>query len=85
MSNYKDQPKTTQIGKSGYDIRTDILMMAKDIALKEYESEFRLYELYLTLGSRNSVFDNTPNKPAFPPMTKILEIANSMNDFVGKK
>ena len=78
----REAPK--QQGKTGYDIRTDILMMAKDIAMKEYDTEFRIYELYHMISDRN-VFEIVPSKPEFPTMNKILEIANQMNDFVGKK
>ena len=76
--------KTQPQGKTGYDIRTDILMMAKDLAIKEFESDFRMYELFHMLENRN-VFNETPAKPAFPNIDRVLEIANKMNDFVGKK
>jgi len=76
--------KTQPQGKTGYDIRTDILMMAKDMALREFDAQFRIYELYHMLSDRQA-FENIPIKPEFPTMDKILEIANRMNDFVGKK
>ena len=73
-----------QQGKTGYDIRTDIIMMAKDLVMKEYDSEFRIYELYHSLNNRE-VFAEQPKKPEFPTIDKVLDIANKMNDFVGKK
>ena len=71
-------------GKTGYDIRTDILQMATEMAMKEFESNFRMYELYHTLEKRE-VFESSPSKPDFPSIDKVLEIANKMNDFVGRK
>ena len=46
MSLQQREVLKTQSGKTGYDIRTDILMMAKEIAMKEYDADFRIYELY---------------------------------------
>jgi hypothetical protein len=68
--------KTQPQGKTGYDIRSDILMMAKDLAIKEFDSEFEYWKI-LNRGMEN--------KPEFPSIDKVLEIANRMNDFVGKK
>ena len=82
MSLQQREVLKTQSGKTGYDIRTDILMMAKEIAMKEYDADFRIYELYHMNGTN---FSENPSKPVFPTMDKILEIANKMNDFVGKK
>jgi hypothetical protein len=68
--------KTQPQGKTGYDIRSDILMMAKDLAIKEFDSEFEYWKI-LNQGIES--------KPEFPSIDKVLEIANRMNDFVGKK
>jgi hypothetical protein len=81
---HREVLKTQPQGKTGYDIRTDILMMAKDLAIKEFDSEFRIYELFHMLENR-AVFNESPDKPVFPTIDKVLEIANRMNDFVGKK
>lgn len=68
--------KTQPQGKTGYDIRSDILMMAKDLAIREFDSEFEYWKI---------LQQGVSNKPEFPSIDKVLEIANRMNDFVGKK
>ncbi len=68
--------KTQPQGKTGYDIRSDILMMAKDLAIKEFDSELEYWRI---------LHRGMENKPEFPSIDKVLEIANRMNDFVGKK
>ena len=70
--------------RSGYEIRTEILAMAKDMAMKEYDSKWRSYELYLMLEDKSG-FSNIPMEPSFPTMDVILEIANKMNGFIGNK
>ena len=80
MNTYKDTPKLPQTGKTGYDIRTDILMMAKDLALRQFDAEMDYWKISLTMKN-----DPTNNPPQFPSMDKVLDIANRMNDFVGKK
>ena len=70
--------------KTGYDIRTDILSMAKDLAISDFNARFREYELYLMLEEQGR-FPNPPDRPAFPSIEKVIEISNSMNDFVAKK
>lgn len=74
-----------QKARSGYDIRTDILMMAKELVMKEFESDFRIYELYHMINSNDSRFEEVPSKPPFPTIDKIVDIANKMNEFVVKK
>jgi hypothetical protein len=68
--------KLPQAGKTGYDIRSDILMMAKELAIKEFDAEFKYWEIQQ---------QGMEHKPEFPSIDKILEIANRMNEFVGKK
>lgn len=72
----KEVSKVQPAGKTGYDIRSDILMMAKDLAIREFDSEFESWK----------ILQGVPHeKPVFPSIDKVLEIANRMNDFVGKK
>ena len=39
------QREVKPAGKTGYDIRTDILSMAKDLAISDFNARFREYEL----------------------------------------
>lgn len=78
------QREVKPAGKTGYDIRTDILSMAKDLAISDFNARFREYELYLMLEEQGR-FPNPPDRPAFPSIEKVIEISNSMNDFVAKK
>jgi len=82
MSLQSREVKTS--GKTGYDIRTDILAMSKDLAISDFNARFREYELYLMLEQLDR-FTIPPDRPDFPTIEKVLDIANSMNEFVGKK
>lgn len=70
--------------RSGYELRTDILAMAKDMAIKEYDGKFRLFDLYAMMEDK-SCFTGTPSEPTFPTMDDILAIASKMNEFIGNK
>lgn len=82
MSLQSREVKTS--GKTGYDIRTDILAMSKDLAISDFNARFSEYELYMRLVDQDR-FSIPPVRPEFPTIEKIIEIANSMNEFVSKK
>lgn len=82
MSLQSREVKTS--GKTGYDIRTDILAMSKDLAISEFDARCREYELYMRLEDQDR-FSIPPDRPEFPTIEKVIEIANIMNAFVGKK
>jgi hypothetical protein len=68
-----------KFNKNGYEIRNDVLAMAKDAVFREYDSTFRAWEISSASGK-----DQT-SMPQFPGLEKILETAEKMYTFVNAK
>ena len=71
--------KTT---KSGYEIRTEILSMAKDLAISEYQIKFAGWEIQQTRDEKTGQVVSTVGMPEFPGLESILSHAQKMYDFV---
>jgi hypothetical protein len=69
--------------KNGYEIRTDILAMAKDLVQSEYNIKFHGWEISQDRNSDGSI-STTVGMPEFPGLDKVLETAERMYNFVNK-
>lgn len=65
--------------KNGYEIRTDILGMAKELVMEEYHSSRSFWE---QTASRDATGRILEPGPVFPGIERVLETANRMYDFV---
>lgn len=74
-------PKLT-VNKNGYEIRTEILGMAKDLVQNEYHSKFAGWELTSKKDPTTGELITDVKMPEFPGLDKILETAQKMYDFV---
>ncbi len=83
MSNF-EMPKLPEVkfNKNGYEIRTDILSMAKDLVQSEYSMKFHGWELSAERDEKTGQIVNKVNMPEFPGLEKVLETAQKMYDFV---
>lgn len=79
-------PKVPEVkfNKNGYEIRTDILSMAKDIAMQEYQVKFAGWEMTAKKDEKTGQLINTVAMPEFPGLEKILETAEKMYGFVNQ-
>lgn len=68
--------------KNGYELRTDILAMAKDITQNEFSAKFQGWELTAERDSKTGQLITTVGMPEFPGLDKVLETAQKMYDFV---
>lgn len=68
--------------KNGYEIRSDILNMAKDLVQAEYQAKFLGWELSQKRDEKTGQLVTTVNAPEFPGLEKVLETAQKMYDFV---
>ena len=87
MTDAKDwAPKVPDVkfNKNGYEIRTDILAMAKDMVQQEYSSKFAGWELTATRDEKTGQLVTTVGMPEFPGLDKILEAAEKMYGFVNQ-
>jgi hypothetical protein len=90
MSNF-ETPKLPEVkfNKNGYEIRTDILAMAKDLVAQDFQVKFNGWEMTATRDEKTGQIVNKVNMPEFPGIDKVLETAEKMYAFVnagaGKK
>ena len=78
--------KTPEVkfNKNGYEIRTDILAMAKDLVQAEYTTKFAGWEMSATRDEKTGQIVSTVTMPEFPGLDKVLETAEKMYNFVNK-
>ena len=77
-------PKLPEVkfNKNGYEIRTDILAMAKDLVGQEYQTKFAGWELTAKRDEKTGQLVSTVSMPEFPGLEKVLETAEKMYAFV---
>jgi len=71
--------------KNGYELRTDILHIAKDLLTSEYQAKWQGWELSSKRDEKTGQLVSTVTMPEFPGLDKVLETAQKMYEFVGKK
>ena len=84
MSDYTPKVPEVKFNKNGYEIRSDILAMAKDAVQHEYQMKFQGWELSAKRDEKTGQLISTVNMPEFPGLDKILETAEKMYGFVNQ-
>jgi len=81
-----DTPKLPEVkfNKNGYEIRTDILDMAKGLVSEDYHSKFRGWEMTVEKDTKTGQIITKVGMPEFPGLDKILETAEKMYAFVNQ-
>ena len=79
-------PKMPEVkfNKNGYEIRTDILAMAKDLVQSEYSMKFHGWEMSAERDTKTGQIITKVGMPEFPGLDKVLETAEKMYNFVNK-
>ena len=79
-----EAPKLPEVkfNKNGYEIRTDILAMAKDMIQTEHSTKFAGWELTAKRDEKTGQLVSTVAMPEFPGLDKVLETAEKMYAFV---
>ena len=81
-----ETPKLPEVkfnqSKNGYEIRSDILAMAKDAVIEEYKYKYAGWELTAKKDETTGELVGTVTMPEFPGLDKILEAAEKMYGFV---
>lgn len=77
-------PKMPEVkfNKNGYEIRTDILAMAKDLVAQDFHVKFQGWELTAKRDEKTGQIVNTVEMPQFPGLDKVLETAEKLYSFV---
>jgi len=71
-----------KFNKNGYEIRSDVLAMAKDIVGQEFQYKWAGWEMSAQRDEKTGQMVSTVNMPEFPGLDKILETAEKMYSFV---
>lgn len=84
MSENFNVPKMPEMkfNKNGYEIRTDILAMAKDLVLNDFQMKWQGWEITANRDEKTGQIVNRVEMPEFPGLDKILETAEKMYAFV---
>lgn len=83
MSNF-ETPKLPEVkfNKNGYEIRTDILGMAKDLTMQDFQVKFNGWEMTAQRDEKTGQIVSKVDMPTFPGLEKVLETAEKMYAFV---
>ena len=81
MNMEKPKAPTLTVSKNGYELRTEILGMAKDFLVQEYKSKYLGWEVTSTRDEKG-VFITNVKMPEYPGLGMVLETAKQMYDFV---
>jgi hypothetical protein len=84
MSDYTPKLPEVEFNKNGYELRTDILAMAKDMVQQEYTMKFHGWEMSAQRDEKTGQLVSTVTMPEFPGLDKILETAEKMYGFVNQ-
>jgi hypothetical protein len=68
--------------KSGYEIRTEILGMAKDMVTNEFHAKWQGWEVTAERDSKTGQIVTKVDMPSFPGLEQVLDTAQKMYDFV---
>ena len=81
-----ETPKLPEVkfNKNGYEIRADVLAMAKDIVMQDYNLKVAGWQLTAQKDEKTGQLVGTVQMPEFPGMEKILEAAEKMYGFVNQ-
>ena len=79
-------PKLPEVkfNKNGYELRTDILGMAKEIVMQDYQVKFAGWQMTAAKDEKTGQLVSTVSMPEFPGMEKVLEAAEKMYGFVNQ-
>ena len=73
-----------KFNKNGYEIRTEILEMAKDIVAQEYSYKWQGWEMSSKRDDKTGQIVTQVGMPEFPGLDKVLETAEKMYAFVNQ-
>jgi hypothetical protein len=81
-----ETPKLPEVkfNKNGYEIRSDILDMAKGLVSEEFHAKFQGWEMSTAKDPKTGKLVTTVGMPEFPGLDKVLETAERMYGFVNQ-
>ena len=85
MSNFSlPEVKAPEVkfNKTGFEIRTNILEMAKDLVAQEYTYKWQGWEMSASRDEKTGQIVTNVGMPEFPGLDKVLDSAEKMYSFV---
>lgn len=73
-----------QFNKNGYEIRADILALAKEAVVEEYKFKYMGWEVSSKKDEKSGEVVSSVTMPEVPGLDKILEAAEKMYSFVNQ-
>ena len=69
-----ETPKLPEVkfNKNGYEIRTDILHLAKDLVSQDFQVKFQGWEMTATRDEKTGQIVSKVEMPEFPGLDKVL-------------
>lgn len=71
--------------KSGYEIRSDILNMARDYLMTEFNYKWQGWEVTSQRDPQSGQIVNKVDMPKYPNLEQILSTAEQMYNFVNRQ
>ena len=71
-----------KFNKSGYEIRADILAMAKELEMQDFHVKWQGWELTATKDEKTGQIVSKVDMPSFPGLDQVLDTAEKMYQFV---
>lgn len=86
MTTHDMIPKIPEVkfNKNGYEIRTDILAMAKDLVAQDFQVKWNGWEMTVDRDPKTGQIVSKVDMPEFPGLDKVLETAEKLYNFVNK-
>jgi hypothetical protein len=81
MSEFTPKLPEVKFNKNGYEIRTEILSMAKDLVGQDFHYKYMGWEAAVERDKEGKIVTKV-NMPVFPGLDKIIETAEKMYAFV---
>ena len=84
MSDNFQLPKAPEVkfNKNGYEIRTEILAMAKDLVAQEYTWKYNGWDMSTMHDEKTGQIISKVDMPEFPGLDQVLATAEKMYTFV---
>jgi hypothetical protein len=81
-----ETPKLPEVkfNKNGYEIRTEVLAMAKSLVQDDFQAKFAGWEMSAKRDEKTGQIVTTVEMPQFPGLDKVLETAEKMYTFVNQ-
>jgi hypothetical protein len=73
-----------KFNKNGYEIRSEVLAMAKDLVAQDFHVKFQGWEMTAKRDEKTGQIVSKVEMPQFPGLDKVLETAEKMYAFINQ-